>query len=211
MQGESWLELLTTINNFSYFPRLYDINDGTRHCDLRRYYHVVNEHLDAANGLLQGIHRYESTKPEPSAFFTTAQMLADFFAMMGRPMEAAEMYRKMLSQPSDVLNSSFAMRLRIAGLRVSMAKLLRQRWDNPDDKGSFELLGEARSNLDQALTTYTDLVLIAEEAHDTAMADRDLPETEKRFAGKVLQDTRIQYRPSAVAVVTTPEAFWARN
>lgn len=212
MQGESWLELLTTINNFSYFPRLYDPNDGIRQCDLRRYYHVVNEHLDAANGLLQGIQRFEATKPEPSAFFTTAQMLADFFAHMGRPVESAEMYRKMLSQPEDVLNSSFAMRLRIAGLRVSMARLLRQRWDqraipkgdeepsgaNPSGSGGggasdFALLNEARTNLDLALVTYADLVLMAEEAYDTAMNDRDLPESEKRFAEKVLEDTRREY------------------
>ncbi len=25
MMGESWLELLTTISNFVYFPRLYDV------------------------------------------------------------------------------------------------------------------------------------------------------------------------------------------
>ena len=54
-------------------------------------------------------------------------MLADFFADMGKPAEAAEMYRKMLDQPDDVINSSFAMRLRISGLRVSLAKLLRGR------------------------------------------------------------------------------------
>lgn len=41
------------------------------------------------------------------------------------------MYRKMLSQPDDVLNSSFAMRMRIAGLRVSMSKLLRARFGAP--------------------------------------------------------------------------------
>lgn len=29
---------------------------------------------------------------------TIAQMLADFFADMGKPVEAAEMYRKMLEQ-----------------------------------------------------------------------------------------------------------------
>ena len=127
MQGESWLELLTTINNFAYFPRLYDVNDGTYHCDLRRYYKAVNAHLDAANGLLQGIQRFEALNPEPAAFFTIAQMLADFFADMGKPAEAAEMYRKMLDQPDDVINSSFAMRLRISGLRVSLAKLLRGR------------------------------------------------------------------------------------
>jgi hypothetical protein len=97
-QGESWLELLTTINNFAYFPRLYDTTDGTYHCDLRRYYKAVNAHLDAANGLLQGIQRFEALKPEPAAFLTIAQMLADFFADMGKPVEAAEMYRKMLEQ-----------------------------------------------------------------------------------------------------------------
>ena len=219
MQGESWLELLTTINNFAYFPRLYDQNDGTRYCDLRRFYVVVNEHLDAANGLLQGIHRYEAAKPEPSAFFTTAQMLADFLAHMGRPMESAEMYRKMLSQPADVLNSSFAMRLRIAGLRVSMAKLLRQRWDqrsitvgdegpgtgNPGVSGSdFSLLNEARGNLDLALQTYTDLVLMAEEAYETAISDRDLPESEKGFATKVLEDTRMACVYYTQSAFTTP-------
>lgn len=39
--GESWLELLTTINNFVYFPRLYDCDDGIYHCDLRRFYKQV--------------------------------------------------------------------------------------------------------------------------------------------------------------------------
>ena len=41
MMGESWLELLTTINNFVYFPRLYDCDDGIYHCDLRRFYKQV--------------------------------------------------------------------------------------------------------------------------------------------------------------------------
>jgi len=30
--------------------------------------------------MLQGIKRFEETKPEPATFFTIAQMLADFFA-----------------------------------------------------------------------------------------------------------------------------------
>ena len=50
-------------------------------------------------------------------------MLADFFADMGRPSESTAMYRKMLQQPEDMLRSSFSMRLRIANLRVSMAKV----------------------------------------------------------------------------------------
>lgn len=190
MQGESWLELLTTINNFAYFPRLYDVEDGTYHCDLRRYYKAVNAHLDAANGLLQGIQRFEALKPEPAAFFTIAQMLADFFADVGKPVEAAEMYRKMLDQPDDVIASSFAMRLRIAGLRVSLAKLLRGRWDQGER--DFALLNEARTNLDTALETFKGLVLAAEDAYDTAHADKDLPQIEKDLTEKILQDTRME-------------------
>ncbi len=48
---------------------LYDLKDGTYHCDLRRYYLAVNAHFDAANGLLQGIQRFEETGPEPAVFF----------------------------------------------------------------------------------------------------------------------------------------------
>lgn len=101
------------------------------------------------------------------------------------------MYRKMLSQPDDILNSSFAMRLRIAGLRVSMAKLLRARWDAGER--NFTLLNEARECLDNALETYTDLCLMAEEAFDTANADRDLPESEKKLAQRILDETRMEY------------------
>eukprot|EP00281_Chroomonas_sp_CCMP1168_P016705 CAMPEP_0206213816 /NCGR_PEP_ID=MMETSP0047_2-20121206/1322_1 /ASSEMBLY_ACC=CAM_ASM_000192 /TAXON_ID=195065 /ORGANISM="Chroomonas mesostigmatica_cf, Strain CCMP1168" /LENGTH=1638 /DNA_ID=CAMNT_0053635987 /DNA_START=66 /DNA_END=4982 /DNA_ORIENTATION=+ len=191
MMGESWLELLTTCNNFAYFPRLYDTNDGTYHCDLRRFYTMVNQHLDAAHGLLQGIKRFQETKPEPATFFSIAQMLADFFADVGRPKESAEMYRKMLSQPEDVLNSSFAMRMRIAGLRVSMAKLLRVRWDRGER--DFSLLNEGRANLESAMKTYEELTVAAEEANDIASNDRDLPEAEKRLAARVLADTRILY------------------
>jgi len=57
---------------------------------------------------------------------------------VGRPRESAEMYRKMLSQPDDVLNSSFAMRMRIAGLRVSMSKLLRARFDSSKNKKTLQ-------------------------------------------------------------------------
>jgi len=191
MQGESWLELLTTFNNFAYFPRLYDTEDGTYHCDLLRYYTAVDKHLDASNGLLQGIQRFEATGPEPAAFFTIAQQLADFFAEVGKPREAAEMYRKMLDQPDDVTTSSFAMRMRIAGLRVSLAKLLRNRWDAGEH--DFALLNEARSGLDKALETYTDLVNAAEDAYDSAMADRDMPASERRLAAKVLEDTRMEF------------------
>ena len=191
MQGESWLELLTTINNFAYFPRLYDVNDGTYHCDLRRYYKAVNKHLDAANGLLQGMQRFELLKPEPTAFFTIAQMLADFFADMGKPVEAAEMYRKMLDQPDDVINSSFAMRLRISGLRVSLAKLLRGRWDQGER--NFALLNEARNCLDTALETFSSLLVAAEDAYDTANADRDLPQIEKDLSKRILVETKMEY------------------
>lgn len=191
MQGESWLELLTTINNFAYFPRLYDTSDGTYHCDLRRYYKATNAHLDAANGLLQGIQRFEALKPEPAAFFTIAQMLADFFADMGKPVEAAEMYRKMLDQPDDVVNSSFAMRLRISGLQVSLAKLLRGRWDQGER--DFVLLNEARTLLDRALHTFGGLLLAAEDAHDTAHSDKDLPQLEKDLTDRILLETRMEH------------------
>jgi hypothetical protein len=92
----------------------------------------------------------------------------------------------MLLQPTDVLNSSLAMCLCIKGLCIWMAKLLLQCWHNSYDTGSSKLLWESGSHLDQALTTYTDLVIIEEEAHSTAMADCDLLETKKCFAGKVL-------------------------
>jgi hypothetical protein len=124
LQGEAWFELLATLNNFAYFPRLYDLADGTYHCDLRRYYAAANAHFDAANGLLQGIRRFEETGPEPAVFFSIAQVLADFFAEVGRPAESTAMYRKMLGQPEDLLGSSFSMRLRVANLRVSMARVL---------------------------------------------------------------------------------------
>jgi hypothetical protein len=120
---------VSTLNNFAYFPRLNDLKDGTYHCDLLRYYLAVNAHFDAANGLLQGIRRFEDTGPEPVDFFSITQMLADFFADMGRTTESTAMYRKMLGQPDDLLNSSFSMSLSIANLLVSMARVLHAQWD----------------------------------------------------------------------------------
>ena len=60
------------------------------------------------------------------------------------------------------------MRLRVSGLRVSLAKLLRGRWDQGER--DFMLLNEARQCLDLALETFGGLVLAAEDAFDTAQA-----------------------------------------
>ena len=191
LQGEAWFELLSTLNNFAYFPRLYDMKDGTYHCDLRRYYLSVNVHFDAANGLLQGVKRFEETGPEPAVFFSIAQILADFLADMGRPTESTAMYRKMLGQPDDLLNSSFSMRLRIANLRVSMAKVLHTQWDA--GARNFSLLNEARDCLEQARATFEELVVIAEDARDSALQDQDLPDAEKRIASRVYEELAMEH------------------
>ena len=83
------------------------------------------------------------------------------------------------------------MRLRVSGLRVSLAKLLRGRWDQGER--DFMLLNEARQCLDLALETFGGLVLAAEDAFDTAQADRDLPKIEKELTERVLLETRMEH------------------
>ena len=82
------------------------------------------------------------------------------------------------------------MRLRIAGLRVSLAKLLRGRWDQGES--DFALLNEARTCLDTALVLFGGLVVAAEDAYDTAWADKDLPQVEKDLTAKILFETRME-------------------
>ena len=82
------------------------------------------------------------------------------------------------SQPDDVINSSFAMRMRIAGLRVSLAKLLRRRWDAGEH--DFALLNEARALLDSALETFTDLVNAAGPAPPLSRGCGDAESRQRR-------------------------------
>eukprot|EP00960_Hanusia_phi_P047030 758184-Hanusia_phi.AAC.8 len=191
MKGEAWLELISTINNFTAFYKLSDENNTPYSLDLRRFYQSVDLHLDAAHGLLQGIKNYENTNPEPSEFLEIAQRLADFFAVVGRPLEASEIYKKMVDQPKDVVESSLGMRMRITGLQVSLAKLYRARWNNGER--DFALMNTARSYLENAFKSYSDLLVAAEDVYENVRAQKDLPQSEKDLAANILQETRNEF------------------